>query len=83
VASNGMIFITSFSRIVQFILLMHATQSMDGVREKERLSDTHSSLLGFQKRSPTFAILTIRVCVQKFPDWPPGARTANDTALCH
>jgi hypothetical protein len=18
-----------------------------------------------------------------FPDWPPGARTANDTALCH
>jgi hypothetical protein len=19
---------------------------------------------------------------QKFPDWPPGARTANDTALC-
>jgi hypothetical protein len=22
-------------------------------------------------------------CVQKFPDWPPGARTANGTALCH
>jgi hypothetical protein len=21
-------------------------------------------------------------CIQKFPDWPPGARTANDTALC-
>jgi hypothetical protein len=21
--------------------------------------------------------------VQKFPDWPPGARTANGTALCH
>jgi hypothetical protein len=20
---------------------------------------------------------------QKFSDWPPGARTANDTALCH
>jgi hypothetical protein len=20
---------------------------------------------------------------QKFPDWPPGARTANGTALCH
>jgi hypothetical protein len=19
----------------------------------------------------------------KFPDWPPGARTANGTALCH
>jgi hypothetical protein len=26
---------------------------------------------------------SIRGCIQKFPDWPPGARTANDTALCH
>jgi hypothetical protein len=24
-----------------------------------------------------------RVCIQKFPDWPPGARTANGIALCH
>jgi hypothetical protein len=23
----------------------------------------------------------IRRCIQKFPDWPPGARTANGTAL--
>jgi hypothetical protein len=22
-------------------------------------------------------------CIQKFPDWPPGARTANGTALRH
>jgi hypothetical protein len=22
-------------------------------------------------------------CIQKFPDWPPGTRTANGTALCH
>jgi hypothetical protein len=22
-------------------------------------------------------------CIQKFQDWPPGARTANGTALCH
>jgi hypothetical protein len=22
-------------------------------------------------------------CIQKFPDWPPGARTANGIALCH
>jgi len=21
--------------------------------------------------------------IQMFPDWPPGARTANDTALCY
>jgi hypothetical protein len=25
----------------------------------------------------------IRGCIQKFPDWPPGARTANGTAPCH
>jgi hypothetical protein len=25
----------------------------------------------------------LRGCIQKFPDWPLGARTANGTALCH
>jgi hypothetical protein len=25
----------------------------------------------------------IRGCIQKFPEWPPGARTASCTALCH
>jgi hypothetical protein len=25
----------------------------------------------------------VRGCIQKFPDWPPGERTANGTALCH
>jgi len=25
----------------------------------------------------------VRGCIQKFPNWPPGARTANGTALCH
>jgi hypothetical protein len=25
----------------------------------------------------------VRGYIQKFPDWPPGARTANGTALCH
>jgi hypothetical protein len=25
----------------------------------------------------------IRGYIQKFPDWPAGARTANDTALFH
>jgi hypothetical protein len=24
-----------------------------------------------------------RECIQKFPDWPHGARTADDTALYH
>jgi hypothetical protein len=25
----------------------------------------------------------LRGCIEKFPDWPPGARTAKGTALCH
>jgi len=24
----------------------------------------------------------LRECIQKFPYWPPGAKTANGTALC-
>jgi hypothetical protein len=31
----------------------------------------------------SFVLSNIRGCIQKFPDWPPGARTANVTALCH
>jgi hypothetical protein len=27
-------------------------------------------------------LTNVRRCIQKFPDWPPGARTANGTALC-
>jgi len=27
-------------------------------------------------------IVSIGGCIQKFPDWPPAAKTANDTALC-
>jgi hypothetical protein len=29
------------------------------------------------------SVMKLRVCTHKFPDWPPGARTANCTALCH
>jgi hypothetical protein len=29
-----------------------------------------------------YIYIHIRGCIQKFPDWPPGARTANGTALC-
>jgi len=32
---------------------------------------------------PHTHIHTLRGCLQKFPDWPLGARTANGTALCH
>jgi hypothetical protein len=27
--------------------------------------------------------LSLRGCIQKFPDWPPGARTANGKTLLH
>jgi hypothetical protein len=27
--------------------------------------------------------LNLLESIQKFPDWPPGARTVNDVALCH
>jgi hypothetical protein len=27
--------------------------------------------------------MDVRGCIQKFPDWLPGAKTVNGTALCH
>jgi len=33
--------------------------------------------------SDIFHFLRYRGCIQKFPDWPRGARTVNGTALCH
>jgi hypothetical protein len=33
--------------------------------------------------SPYFYTRYVRERIQKFPDWPPGARTANGTVLCH
>jgi hypothetical protein len=27
--------------------------------------------------------LHVRGCTQKFPDWPPGTRTASGKTLCH
>jgi len=38
---------------------------------------------GRNTKVQTIPIWSIRVCIQKFPDWPPGARTANGTAPCH
>jgi hypothetical protein len=37
----------------------------------------HSVYLGVDGRT------IILGYIQKFPDWPPEARTANGTALCH
>jgi hypothetical protein len=35
------------------------------------------------KTVDTNNMCSIRGCIHKFPDWPPGVRTANVTALCH
>jgi hypothetical protein len=46
--------------------------------------DTESSIKNEEIRPKIKdSILIIRGCNQKFPDWPPGVRTANGTALCH
>jgi len=39
-----------------------------------------TSLKGFR---PPVRNTDIRGSIQKFPGWPPGARTADGTALCH
>jgi len=33
--------------------------------------------------TPRSSFWLIRGCTQKFPDWPPGARTANGTVFLH
>jgi hypothetical protein len=48
---------------------------------KTRIVLDHSNS-GFVGANPTRG-MDVRGCIQKFPDWQPGARTANDTALCH
>jgi hypothetical protein len=48
------------------------------------LSFTRNSILKALKRGCTRTrIVIIRGCIQKFPDWPPEARTANGRAICH
>jgi len=41
---------------------------------------THQSIWSWNKWTRSSGI---GGCIQKFPDWPPGARTANGTPLCH
>jgi len=35
------------------------------------------------EKMKTERVIKLRGYIQKFPDWPPGARTANGTAVCH
>jgi len=34
-------------------------------------------------KTTAFKCLCLRGCIQKFPDWLPGATTANGKTLCH
>jgi hypothetical protein len=62
-------------------MLMHpdATSSCPNVRG----GNSSSISLCMMIRYCAVIELEIQVCIQKFPDWPPRARTANGTALCH
>jgi hypothetical protein len=47
-------------------------------KKKKDIAERKNAKETYKKKS-----IYIRGCIQKFPDWPPGARTANGTALCH
>jgi len=38
---------------------------------------------GYSEKGQYVTQAYIRGLIRKFPDWPPGERTANGTALCH
>jgi hypothetical protein len=47
------------------------------------IRNNHFVLYKYGYGEDLFVYLWIRGCIQKFPDWPPGARTANGIALCY
>jgi hypothetical protein len=50
---------------------------------KKKKCDETVPILGSSVQPATWFWHDIRRCIQKFPEWPPGVRTANGTALCH
>jgi hypothetical protein len=60
-----------------FTLKMEATRSYRNTTRRYNPEDFHSKCENSHSR------LKVRGYTQKFPDRPPGARTANGTALCH
>jgi hypothetical protein len=61
-------------RIRSIATLIHSTECVTMV------DSLHSSYVRY---CPLYDACLIRGCIKKFQDWPPGARTANSTALCH
>jgi hypothetical protein len=58
---------------------------------KARQNQTSKHMTGEEKHMASQRVLCIKVsrmenirwCIQKFPDWPPGARTTNGVSFCH
>jgi hypothetical protein len=75
---------TIYSR-AKFVEKRHGSLSKDCIIWIELHSDEvcRSCGLEFSSQASRKISEPIRGCIQKFPDWPPGARTANGTALCH
>jgi hypothetical protein len=48
-----------------------------------RLEYPNNILWSMQNMTLFIVIKHVGGCIQKFPYWPPRARAANDTALCH
>jgi hypothetical protein len=47
-----------------------------------KLKTKPNFLIDITAKFKPLLLLIIQGCIQKFLDWPPGARTANGTALC-
>jgi hypothetical protein len=60
-----------------------ADRLVSRLRMRDALSTLHPPPHVTHKHGSSFAFTVVRGCIQKFPDWPPGAKTANGTALCH
>jgi len=48
-----------------------------------RAIDTRKATAISARHRAAITITALRGCNQKFPDWPPGTKTANGTALYH
>jgi hypothetical protein len=56
------------------------TQTTPGLPE---ILSTQANLSLYINLPASIYLLNIRGCIKKFPDWSPGARSANGTVLCH
>jgi hypothetical protein len=73
------------TRVFGFILLRIFLTGTD-LEYKLQGSISHTCYILYNvciKLSESEEVASIGGCIQKFPDWPPRARTASGTTLCH